>query len=177
MKRICAMSICVSGLRAEVSQGRVPTSIKTLQYGYILTRASRTLTMMKLKDSSDSQAAVLCSERSEIRFHLRLDPMSAASKAGAFLRFPAVVKRIHFPSIGSTNTWCRENTGDFDQTQLTLVTADHQTAGEKPAAFSTLSRPFCCSSCSDTCVYIPPRTQGKGKDQAGYGMMRRVGAY
>lgn len=39
------------------------------------------------------------------------------------------VNRYHFASIDSTNTWGKRNAHLFDQTKLTLVTANTQTAG------------------------------------------------
>jgi len=39
------------------------------------------------------------------------------------------VKPIHFETIPSTNTWSKENTHLFDKDEITLVTADSQTAG------------------------------------------------
>lgn len=38
-------------------------------------------------------------------------------------------KRIHFDSIGSTNTWAKEHAHEFDTDALTIITADEQTAG------------------------------------------------
>lgn len=39
------------------------------------------------------------------------------------------IKRIHFESIGSTNTWAKEHAHQLDSNVLTIVTADEQTAG------------------------------------------------
>lgn len=39
------------------------------------------------------------------------------------------MKKFHFPSISSTNSWSKEHAAQFDPTQLTIVTADEQTAG------------------------------------------------
>lgn len=39
------------------------------------------------------------------------------------------IVRIHFESIGSTNVWAIENMGSLDMGALTVVSADHQTAG------------------------------------------------
>lgn len=36
---------------------------------------------------------------------------------------------LHFDSLGSTNQWSKENYKDFDPKTLTIVMADHQTAG------------------------------------------------
>ena len=46
------------------------------------------------------------------------------------LRFPVAIKKVHFPSIGSTNAWARDNVASLDASCLTVVTADHQTAGK-----------------------------------------------
>ncbi len=40
-----------------------------------------------------------------------------------------MVKRIHFPSIDSTNNWAKENFSELDLDELVLVTAEEQTAG------------------------------------------------
>ncbi len=39
------------------------------------------------------------------------------------------IKRIHFDSIGSTNTWAKEHVEELDSDCLTIITADEQTAG------------------------------------------------
>lgn len=39
------------------------------------------------------------------------------------------VNRIHFESIGSTNTWAKEHACELDAEGLTIITADEQTAG------------------------------------------------
>ena len=39
------------------------------------------------------------------------------------------IKRIHFESIGSTNTWAKEHANAFDSSAFTIITADEQTAG------------------------------------------------
>jgi BirA family biotin operon repressor/biotin-[acetyl-CoA-carboxylase] ligase len=39
------------------------------------------------------------------------------------------IVRHHFETIGSTNTWAKENAAQLDKTKLTLVTASGQTAG------------------------------------------------
>ena len=39
------------------------------------------------------------------------------------------IVHYHFKTIGSTNTWAKEHAHQFDPQVLTLVTADHQTAG------------------------------------------------
>ncbi|MBN9376974.1 MAG: biotin--[acetyl-CoA-carboxylase] ligase [Chlamydiales bacterium 38-26] len=36
---------------------------------------------------------------------------------------------FHFDTIGSTNTWAKENYSKFDRHRITLITADQQTAG------------------------------------------------
>lgn len=40
-----------------------------------------------------------------------------------------LVKRHHFATIGSTNTWAKENAHTFDRYAITVVTADEQTSG------------------------------------------------
>lgn len=39
------------------------------------------------------------------------------------------INRIHFESIGSTNTWAKEHAEELDKRALTIITADEQTAG------------------------------------------------
>lgn len=39
------------------------------------------------------------------------------------------INKIHFSTIGSTNTWAKENVHNFEAGKITLVTADEQTAG------------------------------------------------
>lgn len=39
------------------------------------------------------------------------------------------IKRIHFETIGSTNTWGKQNADTFARDQVTLITADEQTSG------------------------------------------------
>lgn len=39
------------------------------------------------------------------------------------------IKRIHFETIDSTNNWAKAHLDELDQTHLTLITADEQTAG------------------------------------------------
>lgn len=39
------------------------------------------------------------------------------------------IKRIHFKSIGSTNTWAKEHADELDPNALTIITADEQAAG------------------------------------------------
>lgn len=39
------------------------------------------------------------------------------------------IKRLHFDSIDSTNTWAKAHASELDQKALTIITADEQTAG------------------------------------------------
>lgn len=53
------------------------------------------------------------------------------------------MKRIHFDTIDSTNTWAKNNAHQFPLESMTIVTADQQTAGRGQFNRKWLSPPKC----------------------------------
>lgn len=71
------------------------------------------------------------------------------------------IKKQHFETIGSTNTWAKQNAAQFDRKALTVITAGEQTAGRGRFTRSWVS-PKGCSVYATYVFFLNRLDEGLG---------------